>query len=527
MQDRAPALPSIPPEVLGTLRTLRSIIEIISDPLPAPSGLTPADAPRREPVASPTDEIARVLVETVADKTGYPAEMLELNMRLTADLGIDSIKRVEIFSSLQDQLPGAPVAGPEEIGTLETLGDVVSFLGRTVAKDAGSAVPAVGGGLRQVPAAAPVAQVTLESAAGEMGADFKHANGAAGLSAVELRRLYPRAQALELPDRRDEIAPREGATVWITDDSSPLAQALERRITERGLTAKLIRLDEVRAPATAERLCGLIVLAPERSADHRLISSAFRLIKAAAGALEESAAHGGASLLTVSRLDGSFGLSGLSSRSCPVSGALAGLAKTALCEWPLVNCKAIDVDAAFDAPDGASRVIVEEFFKRGPSEVGLSRQGRTIIELEAEPAAARPPRRGGGVLAPGDVVIASGGARGITAEVAVALASAFQPRLVLLGRSPAPMPEPSWLALIDDLAGLRRALSARSDRRLTPHELAEESNRVLVEREIRRNLERIKSAGSQAVYHSVDVRDVGAVRAWFRACSENTGRFAG
>ena len=107
---------------------------------------------------------------------------------------------------------------------------------------------------------------------------------------------------------------------------------------------------------------------------------------------------GGASLLTVSRLDGSFGLSGLSARSCPVSGALAGLAKTAACEWPLVNCKAIDVDAAFDVPDGAARVIVEEFFKRGPSEVGLSRQGRTVIELEAEPAAARPPRRGGGVL---------------------------------------------------------------------------------------------------------------------------------
>ena len=49
-----------------------------------------------------------MLLETVADKTGYPAEMLELDMRLDADLGIDSIKRVEIFSAVQDRLPRRP-----------------------------------------------------------------------------------------------------------------------------------------------------------------------------------------------------------------------------------------------------------------------------------------------------------------------------------------------------------------------------------------------------------------------------------
>ena len=114
---------------------------------------------------------------------------------------------------------------------------------------------------------------------------------------------------------------------------------------------------------------------------------------------------------------------------------------------------------------------------------------------------------------PGDVVVVSGGARGITAEVAVALASAFQPRLVLLGRSPAPGREEAWLAGILDEAGLRRALTARSDRRLTPHELRQEARRVLLEREIKLNLERITSAGSPVVYHSVDVRDGVSVRA--------------
>ncbi len=60
---------------------------------------------------------------------------------------------------------------------------------------------------------------------------------------------------------------------------------------------------------------------------------------------------------------------------------------------------------------------------------------------------------------------------------------------------------------------MKRALAARSDRRLTPHELCQESRRILVEREIRRNLERITAAGSPVVYHSVDVQDGAAVRA--------------
>ncbi len=46
-----------------------------------------------------------MLLEVVAEKTGYPIEMLELGMSLDADLGIDSIKRVEIFSTMEERLP--------------------------------------------------------------------------------------------------------------------------------------------------------------------------------------------------------------------------------------------------------------------------------------------------------------------------------------------------------------------------------------------------------------------------------------
>ena len=67
----------------------------------------------------------------MSEKTGYPPEMLELDMELDSDLGIDSIKRVEIFSALQEKLPDAPAVGPEHLGTLRTLRQVATFLGQS------------------------------------------------------------------------------------------------------------------------------------------------------------------------------------------------------------------------------------------------------------------------------------------------------------------------------------------------------------------------------------------------------------
>ena len=64
----------------------------------------------------------------IAEKTGYPAEMLELDMALDADLGIDSIKRVEILSALQERLPEAPLIKPEHLGTLHNLRQIAAFL---------------------------------------------------------------------------------------------------------------------------------------------------------------------------------------------------------------------------------------------------------------------------------------------------------------------------------------------------------------------------------------------------------------
>ena len=79
-------------------------------------------------VAAPAQNVRETLWALVADKTGYPVEMLEPGMALEADLGIDSIKRVEIFAAVQDALPGLPELAHSDIGRLRTLDDIAVYL---------------------------------------------------------------------------------------------------------------------------------------------------------------------------------------------------------------------------------------------------------------------------------------------------------------------------------------------------------------------------------------------------------------
>ena len=70
------------------------------------NGKAGAHAPVRQP-RGPTGPGGdhRRLLETVRDRTGYPIETLGLDLDMEADLGIDSIKRVEILGKMRDEFP--------------------------------------------------------------------------------------------------------------------------------------------------------------------------------------------------------------------------------------------------------------------------------------------------------------------------------------------------------------------------------------------------------------------------------------
>ena len=68
------------------------------------------------------------MMEVVTEKTGYPTEMLEPGMALDTDLGIDSIKRVEILAAMRERVPALPEFDTSVMAGLRTLGEIVAYM---------------------------------------------------------------------------------------------------------------------------------------------------------------------------------------------------------------------------------------------------------------------------------------------------------------------------------------------------------------------------------------------------------------
>src|SRR5690606_23380598 len=127
-------------------------------------------------------------------------------------------------------------------------------------------------------------------------------------------------------------------------------------------------------------------------------------------------------------------------------------------------------------------------------------------------------------------IVASGGARGVTATTLLALAQVAQPAIVLLGRTNLDTPEPTACRGIVDEPGLKKALVAQKKALGLPvalPEIAREASQILAAREIRAFLRTLEATGARAVYKSVDVRDADAVAAVVDDAARTLGPITG
>jgi len=508
LEEQIPGFEGVSPEYMGDIRKLSQIVDFIATALgssedgdadPGRDSSATSDDASSSDGSIDTGAFSAALLEVVAELTGYPAEMLDLEMDMEADLGIDSIKRVEILAAVEARMPELPSVQPEYMGSLRTLNQIVEYCTGQKTSDSQA---------DDVAPAAPYEKPTPQPIAEESGlkaeppADLNRRV----LGLVDLRE----AAAGELP-----VAP--GHAILVTDDGGSLSSAIVARLEAAGCPAALIpatgQIETIKHPVG-----GLIFVAPSGRSDELLGTTAtdamhrqaFALAKSLAGTLRSACDMGGALLATVSRMDGGCGL--LGGAFDPVQGGLAGLTKTADREWENVTCRALDVAGTWDDSRAAAAAIVAELRPSGPIEIGLDAGSRRGLDLT--PAIIT---EGQSAVSAGDVVVVTGGARGVTAEAALALARHCRITLVLLGRTTLSEQEPPWLTGLDSDRQIKAALvendPAFTGRRPTPVELEKSFRRIIAAREVRRNLDRIGETGSQVTYRSVDVCDSGAVRA--------------
>ncbi|MFO0659220.1 MAG: phosphopantetheine-binding protein [Polyangiaceae bacterium] len=115
----------------------------LGDVAPTTNASAPAAASvaSTSPAAAPSIDLEKLMLTIVAEKTGYPAEMLGADMELEADLGIDSIKRVEILAAMRERAPGLPEVKPAELAKLRTLGQIVAHMRAALGPVESSPVP--------------------------------------------------------------------------------------------------------------------------------------------------------------------------------------------------------------------------------------------------------------------------------------------------------------------------------------------------------------------------------------------------
>ncbi|MFO1372800.1 MAG: SDR family NAD(P)-dependent oxidoreductase [Candidatus Competibacteraceae bacterium] len=537
----APSMPTLlqpaaPPPMLAPAAPVQAM------PLPTPA-TPPTPEPAPIPVAAPVApmsgqaavsqalDLKALLLKIVSERTGYPEDMVALDQDIEADLGIDSIKRVEILGLFRRSLPEAFAQGlrseMEEVARLPTFQEILDFVQRWISRQIGVETNLVQENLRP----------------------FDRAEAGIHASASLPRHLL-QAQPEPIPEGVAEPLPP--GLYLLTADELGVADRLSQRLRQAGVQPLLLP-DEVlrdeehvhswlgrRDSALAVRaVIHLLPLGrspltpgtPFSTWQERLeqeVTALFPLLRLSQPELSRRG-----QVLTASGMGGGFGRdyrlgdSGLSA-GFPAAAGLVGLVNTLNLEWNPdgkadgFHARAVDLDPATQPEALAEALFQELTWPGGHREIGYPGGIRTAFH----PVAAPLPISSAPLRQPDAdwVILATGGARGITAEVLYELAP-YRPTLVLVGRTSLAEEEPQALRGLETAAALRehfiRQMQGPSVRPIT---IERQIQAVLRAREMRANLTALAQAGARVEYRTADMSDEVDVTALLAELYERYGR---
>ncbi|MEO3926894.1 SDR family oxidoreductase [Micromonosporaceae bacterium B7E4] len=511
-----------PVTVVGAAPALRTVTANVAPP--AGGSGAPAASPVPGGVAMPiaVDFQAAVLV-VLSERTGYPADLIELDLDLEADLSIDSIKRAEVAGEVAARLGLSAEGDESELEGLvkaRTVRAMVDWLTSRVNAAVAATVPVQS----SIAAARPTATETSSTAparartgpavavAPATGGPGP-AGGATSLGVAPTRLLCTAVPVPEAP--RQPATALAGATLVVTG-AGPTAVRLVELLRGHGAT---VRTGTAAEPGSLDGADGLVLLDGLVGGQAPVLPGAFELIKRAL-------TGGVRRVLAVADPDTGAEADGL-----------RGLFRTIAREYPAISSRLVIVDGTEPAARLA-QTLVDEMLLGGEAAV-VNRGGGRRCAYDLMPASLGALAAGGaGPAADGvaearamgldrdSVVLLIGGARGITSWVARALATAARCRIELAGRTPLPdgPPDPA-LAAATDAAAVRAVLTRQ--RIGSPAAIARAAQAVLAGREVGTTVRELGELGARVRYHNLDARDPQATQRLINAIHDQYGRIDG
>ncbi len=439
----------------------------------------------------------------VAEMTGYPTELLDPDLDLEADLGVDTVKQAEVFAAVR----GEYALGRDEnlqLREFPTLNHVAGWVRGTSLVvgdlDAVDALP------RRIPV--PSLRPALDACTAT-GVDLEGARvvvmlDEGGVGAALLKRLA-----------------KAGATALVLEpgvSTEDLDQALETWRGEAPITGVywLAGLDDERELASYD-------LDAWHEATRRRVKSLYRAMRR----LWDDSPF----LVSATYLGGYHGYDAAGATGV-LGGSVTGFTKSYKKERPDALVKAVDLPASRKTATVADLLIAETLADPGCVEIGLvggRRYGVGFVEIPfGERDGDDSVGEGGLPLTSDTVFVVTGAAGSIVSAITADLAKASQGTFHLLDLTPTPdAKDPDIAAFRSDKNSLKGLLA----RRMT--ERGDKATPVAIEREIagieRRSaaldaIEAVQAAGGTAHYYSVDLTDVDGVGAAISQVLDVSGR---
>ena len=451
-----------------------------------------------------SDEITNLIFEIVSEKTGYPTSMLELDTDLEADLSIDSIKKMEIIGGLQNrvQMPTNEEDMEllfEKIISVRTFRDLTAWI-----QELGAATISGGG------AAAEDGESGAAGSSADAGPEKATSEAPEGVT----RMIFKRREA---PLEEKDPGLIAGKSFAVTEDGGGIAAGVAKLLAEAGAEAQVL---DIGASTDLTAYEGLVLISSSAGKKQYSVMDLFKVLKKAD--MEK--------LGTVIAFDDSLARIEQEATdpekwaSVELPDGFPGFLKTLSLEYPDKRFCAIQLERPCDA-EGIAAMIADEAIAAGLLPEVYYRDGQRSVIIPEMSTVDTGGEGATGLLEKDSVVLALGGAQGITAHIVTRLAKDFPCRYILAGRSEQD-PECEKYASCDTVDAVRKALIEEGELK-QPKEIEAKAKALFKSSRIAAVIANIEEAGGKAEYRCADVADAKAFGGLLADIRKEYGRIDG
>jgi len=431
--------------------------------------------------------IAKEITELIAEKTGYPTDMIEPNMELEEDLGIDTVKQAEIFGMLRTKwdLPREEGIRIQDYSTVEKIAKYM----------------------------------VVRIGQGATGSSTEASQISTGPKYVPIKRYT--VSLIEAPVKDYSKIKLSGKKFLLAGEKNDFAAELQELLLKNKATIvdfidlKVMNtVEKITKVMPEEKVDGFIFIEPKTTAKnkHQLVAKNYFALCKHINFAESPIA------LAIHPSNDAFGWQMKSAKS--ITGSLTGFTKAFARELTNGSVKVVSCSE----PKYAIKELISG---DGSIEISYNDKGKRQVFIVTEQEISKKDEQDKFKPTSDDLIIITGGAQGITFEITKRIAENYQPKLALFGRTKLPK-NITELVSLDD-AGLQEKKNQvieelkKTEEKVTPVKIEKAWSKTTKAISVKKAIDELNALGAQTNYYSVDVANTDAMKAVIEKIAKDFG----